>query len=133
MDTGFNTPACEAALREALVRLAYVPERLNIINTHLHMDHTGLNHRFIGDRRRIYISETDRARMLDYMKRDGFKRGERDRREGASETDFLQMLLRGPEQDSARRPAFREDAYVGLTDGQELDVGPCVLRMISTP
>ena len=80
MDTGFNTRRCESSLRESLEKLAYRPERLNIINTHLHMDHTGLNHCFVGENRHIYISSEDLNRMLSFYKRDGYKRGARDRR-----------------------------------------------------
>ena len=133
MDTGFNTPQCEAALRASLQKLAYRPERLNILNTHLHMDHTGLNHAFVGPRRHIYISAEDRERMLRHYKRGGYKRGERDRREGADADLFEVMLQYGPERDSTKRLVFDEEKYVGLSDGQELDVGPCRLRTVLVP
>ena len=133
MDTGFNTPQCEASLREALVSLAYRPDRLNIINTHLHMDHTGLNHRFVGAQGHIYIGGVDLDRMLLHYKRGGFKRGARDLREGADEALFERMLSFGPERDSAGRIVFDEEKYVPLAGGQTLDVGPCALQMISVP
>ncbi len=133
MDTGFNTPQCEASLRESLVSLAYRPERLSIINTHLHMDHTGLNHAFVGEKGRIYLSGTDLDRMLRFYRGDGFKRGERDRREGADE-DFFEMMLRhGPEQESSRRAVFDEEKYVSLSNGQILDLGSCRLQTVLVP
>ena len=133
MDTGFNTAQCASSLRESLVSLGYRPERLNIINTHLHMDHTGLNHCFVGPQRHIYISAEDLDRMLRHYKLGGFKRGERDLREGADEAFFETMLSFGPEKDSARRLVFDDEKYVGLTDGQTLDVGPCKLQLVSVP
>ena len=133
MDTGFNTPQCEAALREALRSLAYRPEKLNIINTHLHMDHTGLNHWFVGERRHIYISGIDLDRMMRHYKHDGYKRGERDRREGADDAFFETMLRAGPEKDSARRLVFDEEKYVPLADGEALDTGVCRLQTVLVP
>ena len=133
MDTGFNTRRCESSLRESLEKLAYRPERLNIINTHLHMDHTGLNHCFVGENRHIYISSEDLNRMLSFYKRDGYKRGARDRREDADESLFESMLHFGPEHDSAKRLVFDEGKYVGLADGEMLDVGPCRLQTVLVP
>ena len=133
MDTGFNTPQCEASLRESLRALAYRPERLNILNTHLHMDHTGLNHWFVGEKRHIYIGGIDLERMLQHYKLGGFKRGSRDRREGADAAVFEAMLRFGPETDSTKRLVFDEEKYVGLYDGQTLDLGPCTLQAILVP
>ncbi len=133
MDTGFNTPQCEASLRGALARLGYRPERMNIINTHLHLDHTGLNRCFVGKMRRIYISDTDRMNMAARYMQPDFKRGARDSREGADEATLEAIWRAGPEGDGSRRMIFDEGKYIGLTDGQTLDVGPCVLQMISVP
>lgn len=133
MDTGFNTPECEASLRESLVSLGYRPEKLNILNTHLHMDHTGLNHWFVGEKGRIFISRLDLERMLRHYKYDGYKRGARDRREGADEAMFEAMLQHGPERDSTKRLVFDEEKYVGLEDGATLDVGSCTLQLILVP
>ena len=132
MDTGFNTPQCEASLRESLKELAYRPEKLNIINTHLHLDHTGLNHCFVGARRHIFISQVDLDRLLCYTS-GGYQRGVRDRREGAGGELFERMLQTGPERSSAKRMAFDGSRYIGLADGEALDVGPCTLRLVLVP
>ena len=133
MDTGFNTPQCEASLRESLRALASRPERLNILNTHLHMDQTGLNHWFVGEKRHIYIGGIDLERMLQHYKLGGFKRGSRDRREGADAAAFEAMLRFGPETDSTKRLVFDEEKYVGLYGGQTLDLGPCTLQAVLVP
>ena len=132
MDTGFNTAACEASLRKSLASLGYRPERLNIINTHLHADHTGLNHWFLGKGRKIYISETDHQRLLMHYKNAGFKRGDRDQREGASPDLFENMINFGPEK-SRRRMEFDEESFVGLEDGGAIDTGACTLRLVLVP
>ena len=132
MDTGFNTGPCEDSLRKSLRSLGYRPDRLNIINTHLHADHTGLNHWFLGKGRKIYISETDHQRVLMHYKNAGFKRGERDLREGASQDLFENMINFGPEK-SRRRMEFDEESFVGLEDGDTIDTGACTLRMVLVP
>ncbi len=133
MDTGFNTPACEASLRGSLTALGCRFERLNVINTHLHVDHTGLDHWFAGEHRRIYISGVDFERMLRHYRYAGFKRGERDRREGADDATFEAMLQFGPEKDSAGRMIFDEEKFVPLSDGQILDTGVCRLQTVLVP
>ena len=132
MDTGFNTKPFEDSLRKSLTSLGYRPGRLNIINTHLHADHTGLNHWFLGEGRHIYISETDHQRLLMHYKNAGFKRGERDRREGASQDLFDNMINFGPEK-SRRHMEFDEESFVGLYDGDTIDTGACTLRLVLVP
>lgn len=133
MDTGFDTPACEASLRESLVSLGYAPERLNIINTHLHMDHTGLDHSFVGPRRRIYLNRTDMERLPGFGGPEHGRRGERERREGIGENDFFRSMQRvGFKRDIAWLQHDREK-FVALADGQMLDVGPCTLQAVSVP
>lgn len=133
MDTGFDTPACEASLRESLVSLGYSPERLNIINTHLHMDHTGLDHRFVGPRQHIYLNSVDLYSLPGFGAARRGNRGERERREGVSENEFFRIMQRvGFERDIAWLQSVR-DQFVPLTDGQMLDVGPCTLQTVSVP
>ena len=133
MDTGFNTAACEESLRSSLKSLDYRPERLNIINTHLHVDHTGLDHWFIGEKAHIFMGETDFASMLRHYRGEGYKRGDRDRREGADNTLFLDMINKGPEGDKRRALIFDDGKFIGLKDGDEIDTGVCKLKMILVP
>ena len=133
MDTGFNTDECELSLRESLEKLGYDKDRLNMINTHLHVDHTGLNHWFVGKDRYIYISDIDREAMLRHYKHSGYMRAERDRKEGADEDLFDKMLKAGPEREKARRLLFDEEKYVPLQDGSIIDTGNHKLRMVLVP
>lgn len=132
IDTGFNTAPCEAALKKSLTSLGYRPERLNIINTHLHADHTGLNHWFLGEKGKAYMSDVDLKSMIAHYKGEGYKRGERDMREGADPHMFDRMLRHSPE---AKKGGFIYDdgKYVGLNPGDVIDTGVCKLQMISVP
>ncbi|MBQ3930709.1 MAG: MBL fold metallo-hydrolase, partial [Firmicutes bacterium] len=129
MDTGFNTAACEESLRGSLKELGADIRRINIINTHLHADHTGLNHWFVGPDKHIYISETDHQGVLTYYKGKGYKRAARDRREGVDERTYQRMLNFGPETDKRER-FFDEEKFVGLKDGDVIDTGNVKLKMI---
>ncbi|MBO4862182.1 MAG: MBL fold metallo-hydrolase [Firmicutes bacterium] len=132
MDTGFNTAACEESLCGSLKDLGADISRINIINTHLHADHTGLNHWFCGPDKHIYISETDHQGVLTYYKSKGYKRAERDRREGVDERTYQRMLSHGPETDKRER-FFDEEKFVGLQDGDVIDTGNVRLKMILVP
>ena len=57
IDTGFNRPECEEALRDAFRELGI--ERTDLFITHLHSDHCGLIGKFAGETGTIYAGETD--------------------------------------------------------------------------
>ncbi len=59
IDTGFRREECREALFAGLQALGSSPERLDILLTHLHSDHTGLSREAAGAGSRIYISGTD--------------------------------------------------------------------------
>lgn len=57
IDTGFNRPECETALREAFAELGMTETDLFI--THLHSDHCGLICKFAKENSTVYAGETD--------------------------------------------------------------------------
>lgn len=57
IDTGFNRPECEQALRSAFDALGIVQTDLFI--THLHSDHCGLVSKFAGKESSVFAGETD--------------------------------------------------------------------------
>lgn len=57
IDTGFNRPECEEALRSAFRELGVLETDLFV--THLHSDHCGLIGKFAGRESRLYAGETD--------------------------------------------------------------------------
>lgn len=57
IDTGFNRPECEAALRSAFDELGI--RETDLFITHLHSDHCGLVGKFATANSTIYASETD--------------------------------------------------------------------------
>ena len=65
IDTGFRREECREALFAGLRALGSSPERLDILLTHLHSDHTGLAREAAGTDSHIYISGTDLAILKD--------------------------------------------------------------------
>lgn len=57
IDTGFNRPECEAALRSAFKELEL--DSADLFITHLHSDHCGLAGKFASEASVVYSGETD--------------------------------------------------------------------------
>jgi len=85
VDTGFNRSLCEQDLSEGLAKIGADRSRISILNTHLHVDHTGLNHVFMAEGHSIYMSVDDIDFQIQFFKGTPNRRYERDLLEGASE------------------------------------------------
>ena len=59
IDTGFNRPECEEALRSALAELGAVMEETDLFITHLHSDHCGLMKKIASRETTVYCSKAD--------------------------------------------------------------------------
>jgi len=59
IDTGFRCQECSEALAAGLKELNTSVDRINVLITHLHSDHSGLAAQFAGTCRKIYMGETD--------------------------------------------------------------------------
>lgn len=132
IDTGFRREECREALFAGLRALGSSPERLDILLTHLHSDHTGLAREAAGADSRIYISGTD----LEILK-DGFT-PERPLRLAA------QFRAGGFPEDEMKKtqalnPAIRykldqvDERFIPIEAGWNYTVGDYTLEMISVP
>lgn len=59
IDTGFRCKQCREVLEGGLRELASVPEKRDVLITHIHADHSGMADWFVGPGCRIYISQED--------------------------------------------------------------------------
>lgn len=59
IDTGFRRAECRDALISGLQELGADKERLDVVLTHVHADHSGLAPEFAGEKRKIYMSKPD--------------------------------------------------------------------------
>lgn len=132
IDTGFRRAACREALEAGLEELGSDPRRRDVLVTHLHSDHSGMADLFVGEGRRIYMSQPD----LDYLAerirvRFSDPKNDRFEREG-----FPRGIL---EEIDRVNPAKQEalsaitDAFMPLRDGEKLRVGKYELELIIVP
>ena len=131
IDTGFRRPECKEALEEGLTELGYDKNRLDVIATHFHADHTGLVKDFAGDNRKIYLGKRDLKMMKDFL---GDVYAE-DRRQRFLEEGFppdLLKLTERPDKDEKTSYAITslDDRFVGLETNAEIRVGDYTLRVI---
>ena len=132
IDLGFRQPECRKALADGLAELESLPERRDVLLTHLHSDHSGLANDFAGPGRSIYISKTDKQYL------DGFLMGEttqamhtRYRAEG-----FPEEMITTIEKTSPARIYSLErigSNFHSLDDGEEIQVGKYNLQTVLVP
>lgn len=132
IDTGFRQPECRDSLLAALKELNANPDKLDIVNTHLHADHTGLDLDVVGESSCIYIHEKD----LTYLRTavSGFniqKSNERFLDEGyPSEV----LALSDKINPATRRLVERVDNHFrGITQSDRISIGQYVLQPIFVP
>lgn len=67
IDTGFNHPECEQAVRQGMEELGLSMENTDIFLTHLHADHSGLCARLQTPDTKVYISHIDGLRVNGFL------------------------------------------------------------------
>lgn len=132
IDTGFRREECREALFAGLRALGSSPDRLDILLTHLHSDHTGLAREAAGADSRIYISGTDLAILKDGFTPERPLRLAEQFRAGGFPEDEMKKT-------QALNPAVRykldqvDDRFVPIEAGWKYTVGDYTLEMISVP
>lgn len=133
VDTGFRQDPCREALFSGLREIGYRPERTDVLLTHLHSDHSGLAPEIIGPGRHIYVSHADKSYLESYGSADAEVQRKTDAiytAEGFPHSLILDSLRNNPARSMA--PPVT-DRYLGLDDGQVLEVGGYRLRCVLTP
>lgn len=130
IDTGFNHPQCEEAMRASLAELEVDMAKTDIFLTHLHSDHTGLAQRLATPETRIFVSEADgkvvaMGRDADFW--ESFKRFYR----------FTGLEAGGHVSDVSQHPGFAyapeaADNYTYVADGDTLQAGDYRLTCVLT-
>ena len=129
IDTGFDKPECEKALRDAFEELGI--EEVDVFLTHFHADHSGLVSKMLSENSILYMSEIDGelfkyGRTIDYW----------------IEIDDLFAKYGMPrfdvERNSEKHPGFKhgEKKILDITyiqEGDVLEYGGYSLQAIITP
>lgn len=132
IDTGFRREECQKALTEGLQELGSVPERRDVLVTHIHSDHSGMADLFAGPERKIYMSRID----LDFRKetlRKGKDRAWKESyiSEGFTRQEIEQILQSNPAVTMAL-PAL-DARFCGLDDQTVIEAGEYKLKLLLVP
>lgn len=129
IDTGYRADECLNCLQSGLDELGCNKDRLNVILTHMHTDHTGLFDKICGREGSIFMSKTDHLYGKEYEKgvlhrltlkrmyESGLKENEK------LSSDSLEALAGD----------FFDPRFTDLNDQDEIDTGEYKLRAILTP
>lgn len=132
IDTGFRMEECRQDLLRGIAEAGSCVERLDVVLTHFHTDHSGLALEAAGKERRIYMS----ARDLESLTNELNDRGVRERQERCLKEGFTKELL---EKIALENPVLRyripymDERFTPLQDGDVLRVGEYALKIITTP
>lgn len=132
VDTGFRREECREALMTGLKEAGARQDRLDVLLTHVHADHSGLAAEMAGRYRRIYMSRIDMRHMemvlngtsSEFMKKrlisEGFPK---------------EIVNRVAENNPAWVFSIRkmDDRFIPLDDGDVVEAGGCRLKTILVP
>lgn len=128
LDTGFRHPVCREALFAGLEALDVNRERLDVVLTHAHSDHSGLAPEVVGPGRQVYLSRTDMTPLVDPTY---WAKGRREDfiAEGFSPEELAQL----DDNPAKRMSPLPFDRYAPLDEGDTLECGGHTLEAVLTP
>ena len=132
LDTGFRREESRLALQQGLDELGSIPERRDVLITHLHADHIGMADLFVGEGRHIYFYhvELENERIFLEGGKDSLTQN------GYVEAGFsLEMLKEIDKNNPAvvMSPPCLTEHYRPLFEGDILDVGDYHLQVVPGP
>ena len=131
IDTGFNMQRCYEDLTEGLKVLGADRSRISILNTHMHADHTGQNHIFVGEGKHIYLNKNDIWWSAQFNTSIKHLRAQRDLLEGATQEYVDEMSTQSP---SAKfRSSDVSNLIIPIEDGQIIHAKDYDLKVVEVP
>lgn len=132
IDTGFNHPDCETAMRSALSELGTDLNHTDILLTHLHSDHSGLAASIATPETRIFLPRVELPRILWEMRTPLWQEDiERMVGLGFPRAVAEDELTFSTSYAMAADPAFSR--YLPLDEGDEFICGDYRVKAVSTP
>jgi len=129
VDTGYNLPECNAAMRQGLRELGVSLDVTDIFITHMHPDHLDLVWSLQSDSSMIYLSKPD-VETVKLSERWEESRHQFSRISGLPE-NVLQEVV---ERHSPRRfHRGKTPNFTTVEDGDEIKIGNYILKCVKTP
>ncbi|MBR5926099.1 MAG: MBL fold metallo-hydrolase, partial [Firmicutes bacterium] len=133
IDNGFNTDECFEALKGGLDEIGCDFEKLRLVVTHLHSDHSGNTNRLALHNNVVYMSETD----IGYVKTLAHANRNRLRDSRFLSEGFLQEWLDAQKQNNPAFMATMSDPdslnYCPMHTGDRIKVGEYEFTWIECP
>lgn len=132
IDTGFRLPPCRKAILQGLQAAGAEHDRLDVLLTHIHTDHTGQADQLAGPEGKIYLGEGDFG-WTDQETEDGYWRtiDQRFLAEGFPKEELAVTTATNPARNLG--PKLGLPNYTMLRDGDRLTVGDYTIEVIATP
>lgn len=129
IDTGFRTEECFNALKAGLNELHYDPERMDVMLTHFHADHSGLCDLIVDPSRHVFMQENEYAfektfpmvMMFNDVKQTYRKEG------------FIGDVTREPGRAEYIRADYTKDVYLTYKEGDVFEIGDYTLEPVHVP
>ncbi len=138
IDTGFDRPECEQALRDAFSHLGIDTGKTDLFVTHLHGDHGGMMYKLLSDTSMLYFSSVEDS-YLEYLMSNSYQESvvKRILLEGLP-ADVLSSVASGTKDFSVsqyeRRPALKQRAQIHCLSNRDVFYsGGVAYRAIATP
>lgn len=132
IDTGFRRPSCETVLRRALFELGADPEKLSVLCTHIHSDHSGMADLFASKDLPVYMGEHDLQLLLAFLKNHKNEDGiQRFVQEGFPISLIDHIYSENPAWNETMRLA--DSRLTPLKDGELIQVGRVMLETVYVP
>ena len=129
IDTGYRVKECIESLTSGLDELHCDKDKLNVILTHMHTDHTGLFDIVCGSEGHIYLSAIDHSYGRRYIT------GELPNLtlERMKESGIMDSEILSGDSPEALTGDFNDPRFFDLSDGDIIDTGEYELKAILTP
>lgn len=132
IDTGFRLPECKAALEKGLAEAGADRDRLDVLLTHIHTDHTGNSVDMVSEGGTIYIGAGDFDELhWEYEKVFWEQTDRRFYEEGFPPEEAEILLKTNPARTLG--PTLDLPIYKPLYDGDKLTVGEYTLEVLAVP
>ena len=131
IDTGFNRPECEAAIKEGLRELGVDLKDTDLYLTHLHSDHVGLAATIMPETSTVYMGRVDYDYLMTSVEGTHWQDTEKAfYTHGFPMDKIIELRTKNPA--IAYQVAGPFDA-VKLEDGDKFTVGDCEFKCIFVP